>query len=254
MTILENLVYDDQTGVRGLYDMILPCEDGGSADTLFFYIHGGGIEGGSKNDNRETFRILAEHGIACASINYRMFPDGAKYPMFIEDCARAVHAVMTDGRKHCDFKKIIVGGSSAGGYLSMMMFYNPAFLGVWGIKPTDIDGWFFDAGQPTAHFGILQRNGFDPLVVRVDETAPMYYITEKYEDHGELPRLHFIWSEFDMTLRPEQNALMVKMMEAFGYPKEKLSTRFMPGMRHCQYVADAPLFASMIEEFVHSKA
>lgn len=251
ITLLENLVYDDATGKAGLYDMILPGEDGCSCESLFFYIHGGGIENGDKWGKCSTFAKLAEQGIATATINYRMFPDGAKFPMFIEDCARALHTVLTEGRKHCDFKKIYVGGSSAGAYLSMMLFFNPVYLGVWKIDPNDIDGWFFDAGQPTAHFGILKRNGIDPLAVRVDETAPIYYIDKHYQDTEKLPRLHFIWAENDMLLRPEQNQLMVRTLECFGYPKEKLSTQFMPGYGHCKYCNDFELFSSMIADFIN---
>ena len=56
---------------------------------LFIYFHGGGLEMGSRKDNGLIFEYLAEKGIATASVDYRMFPT-AKYPDFIEDCAKSV--------------------------------------------------------------------------------------------------------------------------------------------------------------------
>ncbi len=253
MFILENLVYDPHIGIRGLYDLLLSAGNSTACDTLFFYIHGGGLEGGSKEDIRPTLEILASHGIACAAINYRLFPDGAVFPQFIEDCAHALHTVMTDGKTHCSYQNIVVGGSSAGAYLAMMLYFNPEYLAAYGIAPTDIHGWFFDAGQPTAHFGILQRSGLDPHTIRIDKTAPMYYIDKPFVPSSSLPRLHFVWAEHDMPCRPEQNMLMVKLLETFGYPKEKITTACVSGAEHCQYNFDVPMFTHMIETFIGQK-
>jgi signal transduction histidine kinase len=66
---------------------------------------------------------------------------------------------------------VYVGGSSAGGYLSMMLCFNAAYLGAHGIDPTEISGWFHDAGQPTKHFTVLKYSGEDERLVIIDETA-----------------------------------------------------------------------------------
>lgn len=251
MTILENISYDPALGKSGLYDFILPGNPGDACDDLFVYIHGGGIEGGDKAGERGVFQYLAAHGIASASINYRMYPDGAKFPDYIEDCAKAVSHIMTEGRKIVNFKRITVGGSSAGGYLSMMLFFDPRYLGAHGISPRDIDGWYFDAGQPTTHFNILAKErGIDPVAVRIDEAAPMYFVDHRFESPDTLPRIHFVWAENDMALRPEQSALMVRLLRHYGYPQNKLTQTFMPHNGHCEYVGKSALFGEMIAGFL----
>ena len=251
MTILDNITYNPEIGKAGLYDLILPGKPGDDFDDLFVYIHGGGIEGGDKWGERPVFTYLAERGIACASLNYRMYPDGAKFPEFIEDCAKAIAHIMTEGRKVVNFKRITVGGSSAGGYLSMMLFFDPKYLGAYGISPRDIDGWYFDAGQPTTHFNILEKErGIDPLAIRVDEAAPIYFVDHRFEAPDTLPRIHFVWSERDMTARPEQTELMICLLKYYGYPQNKIGQTFMPHNRHCEYVAKSALFAEMIAGFL----
>ncbi|MGM9625000.1 MAG: alpha/beta hydrolase [Eubacteriales bacterium] len=252
MTLLENLIYDPSRPECCRYDLFLPCNIGGTCENLFVYFHGGGLEGGDKAYERPVFSLLCEqYGIACASVNYRMYPDGARFPDYIEDCAKAVSVIMTEGKQYCRFRHITVGGSSAGGYLSMMLFFDPRYLGAYGIHPNTIDNCYFDAGQPTTHFNILAKErGLDPTAVRIDEAAPMYFADHPYTDTEALPRLHFTWAEHDMTARPEQNELMVCLLRHYGYPAEKLSTTWMAGNRHCEYVGNAPVFAKMIADFM----
>ncbi len=255
MQLYENLIYDNTIGTNGLYDLAVP--DSGMASDLFIYIHGGGIESGVKHGGAERSLIeaLAEkYGIMAASINYRMYPD-AHFPDFIEDCAKAVAVILRDAKKYGTFTRVTVGGSSAGGYLSMMLFFDPQYLAAEGLKPTDIDGWYFDAGQPTTHFNILAKErGIDPLAIRMDEAAPMYFVDHRYEeaDKAQLPRLHFTWAEFDMTARPEQTELMLCLLRYYGYPEHKLSTTFMKGYRHCAYISETALFSEMIAAFIQA--
>ena len=126
-----------------------------------------------------------------------MYPD-AEYPDFIVDAAAAVAWVKNNisGYGQCD--GIYVGGSSAGGYLSMMLCFDPSYLGAHGILPTDISGYVHDAGQPTAHFNVLKARGLDPRRVIIDETAPLYYVglAKSYS-----PMLVIV-SDNDMTNRP----------------------------------------------------
>ena len=120
-------------------DIHLPDE--GSKFPVFVYFHGGGLKDGDKAaqhlvDNAAT---TTKSGIAFVSVNYRMYPD-AKYPEFIEDCAESVAWVFKNIEKYCKPNGIYVGGSSAGGYLSMMLCFDKSWLNKYGISPLDITG------------------------------------------------------------------------------------------------------------------
>ena len=43
----------------------------------------------------------------------------------------------------------------------MMLCFDKKYLGIHGIKPTDIAGFVHDAGQPTAHFNVLKSRRID---------------------------------------------------------------------------------------------
>lgn len=196
---------------------------------LFVYYHGGGLCKGGKGKVEVFAETLAKRNIATASVEYRMYPD-AKFPDFIVDCADAVRWLKDNISQYGKCGKIYVGGSSAGGYLSMMLCFDRRYLNAVGLNPTDIHAYIHDAGQPTSHFNVLKELGRDSKRVIVDETAPMYFVgmEETYA-----PML-FIVSSNDMFGRYEQTMLMVKTLEHFGH-KEKVYTQVMNG-KHCAYV------------------
>ncbi|MBQ9085159.1 MAG: alpha/beta hydrolase [Clostridia bacterium] len=213
-----------------LLDIYLPKE--GQFD-LFIYLHGGGLVEGDKGyDGKRLARDLVPEGIGVISANYRMYPN-ARYPDFIEDAAEAVAWAYQNLKPFPLCRKIFVGGSSAGGYLSMMLCFDEKYLGKFGIKPTDIDGYIHDAGQPTAHFNVLAERGLDGRRIIVDESAPLYHIgrADKYS-----PML-FIWSDADMQNRPEQLELTVSTLRHFGYDMDKVDTLLCHG-KHNHYLFD----------------
>ena len=194
---------------------------------LFVYFHGGGLVRGNKANRPHIFKHLASHGMAVASVEYRMYPQ-AKYPDFIEDCAQAVAWLKENISNYGNCKRIFVGGSSAGGYISMMLCFDKRWLGKYGIDPMDIAGFVHDAGQPTKHFNVLKEAGVDSRRVIIDETAPLYHIgmAEKY------PPMTFIVSDQDMENRLEQTLLTISTLRHFGH---EVPLRICHG-NHCHYV------------------
>lgn len=216
---------------------------------LFVYFHGGGLEHGSRKDMEVFAKTLANNNIATASVEYRMYPN-AKFPDFIVDCADAVRWIKDNISKYGKCNKILVGGSSAGGYISMMLCFNPKYLQDAGVEPSEIAGYIHDAGQPTSHFNVLKELGKDSKRVIVDQTAPIYFVgtSESY------PPMLFIVSDNDMFARYEQTMLMIKTLEHFGH-KDNVYLQVMHG-KHCEYIKKADengdgVFANIILKHIN---
>ena len=209
-------------------DLWLPeCEN----FPVFVFFHGGGLKKGDKSSMDVAAPYLTAHGVAVVSANYRMFPE-AVYPDFIVDCAAAVAWTKAHIGEYGGNGRIYVGGSSAGGYLSMMLCFDPQWLGAHGIDPMEIAGFVHAAGQPTAHFNVLESRGIDPRRVIVDETSPMWHIGLA----GEYPPMVFLVSDDEMENRPEQTQLMISTLRHFRYDMDKVELQMLHGGYHTFYI------------------
>lgn len=216
---------------------------------VFIYFHGGGLEAGDKANQKPVFDHLTDCGIAVVSVNYRMYPE-ANYPDFIEDAAAAVNWTFRNMRQYGDVQGVYVGGSSAGGYLSMMLCFDRRWLGKYGITPMQISGFIHDAGQPTCHFNVLRERGIDSRRVIVDDSAPVFHIGVD----GEYPPMYFIVSDDDMQNRYEQTMMVMAALKHFEYDMSKIELRIMHG-KHCAYVNQTDndgisVFGKIITEYI----
>ena len=216
---------------------------------LFVYFHGGGLENGSRKVVEAFVKTVTDKNIALASVDYSLYPH-AKFPDFINDCACAISWLKENIKNFGKCNNIFVGGSSAGGYISMMLCFDNRYLKANGILPTDIAGFIHDAGQPTSHFNVLKELGEDSRRIIVDETAPLYFVgtSEKYAP------MTFIVSDDDMFGRYEQTMLIVKTLEHFGHKR----TVFLKEMHggHCEYVRKKDekgegIFGEIIVEYIN---
>jgi acetyl esterase/lipase len=88
------------------------------------WFHGGGLKNGSKDIPEQ----LKEQAMAVVAVNYRLHPK-VKAPVYIEDAAAAVAWTFKNiDRYGGDPDKIIISGSSAGGYLTMMVGLDKSYL------------------------------------------------------------------------------------------------------------------------------
>lgn len=222
-------------------DLYLPNDD---IRAVFVYFHLGGIEGGSKNETLEPLNLLTEKGIAVVYADYRLYPD-ASYPDFITDAAEAVDWVMNhlDIFRNC--KNIFIGGSSAGSYLAMMLYFNKSCLAKYGLSCKDFSGFIFDAGQPTAHYNVLRERNIDSRKAIIDETVPMYYI----EEYSKEPPVLILVADHDLPCRYEQNMLLISTMKNFNYPENIISYRLMENSEHCSYNQDSE-FGDIVLNFI----
>lgn len=91
------------------------------------YFHAGGFARGSRKDNAEQRLIpLAAHGVAVASVSYRL-TDVATHPAQLDDARAAVRWLRTHGAEH-GLRTDSVGawGVSAGGWIALMLALTPA--------------------------------------------------------------------------------------------------------------------------------
>ena len=194
---------------------------------LFIYFHGGGLSACSHKNYEPTGLAFEKINMAFASVEYRLYPN-AKFPDFIEDAAKSVKWLKDNISTYGKCNRIFVGGSSAGGYLSMMLCFDKKYLNAVGLNSTDITGYIHDSGQPTTHFNVLKEYGYDYRRVIVDEKSPMYFVgmEEKYS-----PML-FLVATNDMHCRLEQTKMMVKLLEDFGH-KDTVFLEVLEG-KHCE--------------------
>ena len=142
-----------------LLDVHLPDE--GDSFPVFIYFHGGGLVHFNQHFSITLWpEHLTDRGIAVVRANYSLYPD-AKYPDFLEDAANVVLWVKEHFSEYANAEKIFVGGSSAGGYLSMMLCFDKTWLSGCGLSLDDISGFVHDAGQPSCHFNVLAEQGLD---------------------------------------------------------------------------------------------
>lgn len=246
MKVFENLAYGNDSPAQKL-DVYMPD---GDVSAVFVYFHGGGIEKGDKKSATRFAPYLTANGVAIISANYRMYPD-TKYPEFICDAASAVAFSNKYMKENLNCSRFYVGGSSAGGYMTMMLCFDKRYLANVGLDNSAITGYLHDAGQPTTHFRVLKEAGIDPKRVIVNEMAPLYFVGTE----PTYPTMRFIVSDNDMKNRYEQTMLIMSTLSHFGH--SDFDHVVMNG-KHCEYLnkfeenGDS-VFAKLIYDFIENK-
>ena len=227
MKTYADVSYGSVDGEDFLLDIFAPD---GAPKCALMYLHGGGLENGSRKGLDDAAMLLTQNDFGLVSVEYRMFPHAA-YPDFLVDSAQAASWLLQNGQYYGLDCPVCIGGSSAGAYLSMMLCFAKEYLGQFGCKPDDFAGYLFDAGQPTTHFNVLAHRGMDPRRIVVDAAAPLYHI----EDASPKRPMLILAAEHDMPGRLEQNKLLLATLEHFHYPMELVDFHVMPGYQHCEY-------------------
>ncbi len=239
MRIQKDIIYGNGLEERQKLDVFLPD---GETQALLVYLHGGGMEMGSKEDVNFLFG-LTDRGIALIVPNYRLYPK-ARYPEFIEDAASAAKWAARFRNGHHPGKKLYLAGSSAGAYLAMMLCFDARYLASHGLHPDVFAGYIFDAGQPTVHFNVLREAGLPTQAVVVDERAPLFHVLKECY----YPPMLFLCAERDIPGRYDQTLFMLSVLKQFGHG-EKTTFRYMEGYDHCEY-DEKPIFAELIMKFM----
>ena len=195
---------------KDLYmDLFLPNQE------EFFTIvhfHGGGLVEGDKGDTHKYVEHLAKNGFAVYTANYSTYPN-TRFPEPLFEAANAVKYAIKDISKYGKSKGIIISGQSAGAWIALMLCFNHEYLDSVNVKNEDVVAWISDAAQTTSHFNILKiEKGINPLVQRIDETAPIYYVDENVN----FSHILLMCYEQDLPSRVEQNNLLMSTIKNFN--------------------------------------
>lgn len=214
-------------GERALtLDLYRPKQIGSPVPALVF-IHGGGWEGGKKNDYRLYCMRFAKHGYVVATISYRLSPE-APFPAAVNDAKCAVRWLRAHAKEYgADPDKIAVLGGSAGGHLSMMVGYSsdvPALEGDGGHSgvssrvqavvnlygPTDLTVEFAHDKAPVINF--LSGKQYAEAPELWAQASPLSYVTK-----DDPPTLILHGTVDDVVPIDQADQLAVKLAEV-GVP------------------------------------
>lgn len=189
---------------------------------VIVHFHGGGLTSGDKEYVGDLPISFASRGYTFVSVGYSLFPN-SNFPRFLYEAAASISFIMN----YLKVRHVYVGGQSAGCYIAMMLCFDKKYLSSYGVDPMNIKGWFFESGQPTTHFHLLEMEGYNPWIQRIDEKAPIYYVgpTTKFT------KALFIYYTHDMPSRLEQNRLMISTIRNFN--KEAIVKDVLLEGNHC---------------------
>jgi len=207
----EGIVSDSYQKERCKIDLYYPKEI--KDFTTIVWFHGGGLKGGKKSIPEQ----LKEKGMAVVAVNYRLYPK-VKTPVFIEDAAAAVAWTFKNIENFGgDPAKIVVSGSSAGGYLTMMVGLDKSYLATHQIDADNIFALLPLTGHAITHFTVRAEQGISNKQPIIDRYAPLYHV------RGDAPPIVLYTGdpELEMLGRAEENAYMMRMLKVAGHPNVK---------------------------------
>ena len=138
------------------------------------FIHGGYWRALDKDDHSFIAPSFVAEGIGVAVVNYDLCP-GVRIAHIVEQCRQAVDWLTREGESHgVPAQRLIVGGHSAGGHLTAMMFATdwkargtPAGAMVGGVSISGV----FDL-EPLVGVSFNSDLGLDPQSAR--ELSPIH--------------------------------------------------------------------------------
>ena len=218
--VIRNIGYrggDDLTAYeaeRCKLDITLPpAADKPFATYVWFY--GGGLKNGGKDlaseHCAEIAASFARNGIAVVVPDYRLSPK-AQYPAYVDDAAAAFAWTVRHIAQHGgDPRKVFIGGHSAGGYLALMVGFDPSRLKPYNLGLKDVAGIAQVSGQVFTHYTIREERGQGRYRVTSDEAAPAFHVQKT------LPPVLSLYSDNDMLGRAEENQFLVAMLKGAGH-------------------------------------
>ncbi|MDZ7588384.1 MAG: alpha/beta hydrolase [Parasphingorhabdus sp.] len=227
LDLVNNLIPGDGSAVLVRHDQIYDPEHRLKLDIwtpkirtdaplpVVIFMYGGGWHSGSKDDYAFVGRALASRGFITVLPDYRLYP-GAKFPAFLEDCAKAVawvddHVAEFGG----DRSSIFLAGQSAGAYNAVMLALDRQWLGREGKETSMIRGvaalagpydfYPFDSQRTRDSFGDYHAP---------EMTQPVNFVS------ADTPALLLATGTADSEVRPRNSQILAsRILEAGGDAK-----------------------------------
>ena len=161
---------------------------------------------------------LKGKGWVVVGVNYRLLPR-VTVKETLDDAAEAVAWVYRNiGQYGGDAKKIVVTGHSAGGYISMMLCLNKAWLNTYSMSADSVWLYVPFSGQAITHYNVRKMQGIQPLQPTIDEYAPLYWV------RPDCPPLVLICGDREHELygRYDENQYLARMMKLVGHQQTYL--------------------------------
>jgi acetyl esterase/lipase len=234
----RDVVFSRPVGFRPLsLDLYVPAAP---TSTLCLYLHGGGWRVGSRSDGPGTskgwspsfFEVVADLGLAIASIDYRLSSE-ASYPAQQDDLLAASQFL----RDRCsDFglaaTRTVVWGVSAGGQLAAIhaLTAGAAAAACW-YPPTDFDRLSGDIAEvgaepdrsATSREGLLIGAALDDRPDLAAAASPVTHVS------GGAPPFLFLHGTSDTNVPPQQSARLADALVAAG---SVATVELIPGATH----------------------
>ncbi len=149
---------------------------------VMFFIHGGGLTGGSKDPGKNFPAYCARMGMVLVTINYRLSP-AVKHPAHIQDCAAAFKWTYDNIRNFGgDPARIFVAGHSSGAQLANLLSTDGRRLADEGLSLANIKGAIiFDTAAHDMTTGRIDAGsiyekafGTDPAVLK--DASPVLHV------------------------------------------------------------------------------
>ncbi len=184
LSVIRDLPYAEPAHERQVLDVYAPA---GAKDLpVVYWIHGGGWQGGSKDDLKAKPAFFAAKGFVVVAINHRLLP-GTEMREIVRDAAKGLGWVhCTIARHGGDPARIFVMGHSSGAQLAALLCTDERYLKAEGVPfsvlrgcvPVDGDTYDIPAmievaetrarvhGLPMPKYGHRLKFGNDPVLHR----------------------------------------------------------------------------------------
>ena len=186
------------------------------ARPLVVFFYGGTWSHGDRGDFRFVAEALAARGAVVVLPDYRLSP-AVRYPVFVEDSARAVQwALEHAAQLGADPKRVFVMGHSSGAYNAAMVALDARWLRRFGASPNQLAGWIGLAGP------------YDFLPIHDSEAKVAFDWPDTSPDSQPIthvstasPPALLLAGKDDTTVNPQRNTVqMAERLRAAGVPAQ----------------------------------